>query len=72
MTLPNGSSRLRIRKNLQDHPKKKVSETGSGSYRHRADRNASHERSPKTETDSFNIESNTAGQYPCLAGLHTF
>ena len=27
---------------------------------------------PTTEKDNFNTENNTAGQFPCLAGLHTF
>ncbi len=55
----------------QDRPKKKVSETGSGSYSQRAS-GKEHERSPKTEKDSFDTENDTAGQYPCLAGLHIF
>lgn len=55
MTLPNGNSRSRKKASSQKRPKKKVSETGSGSCRHRADRNASQERSLKTETDNFGI-----------------
>ena len=46
-----------------------VSETGSGSYRHRAS-SKEHERSPKTENDNFDTEHDTAGQNPCLAGFH--
>ncbi|MFQ9408906.1 MAG: hypothetical protein ACLR10_07955, partial [Oscillospiraceae bacterium] len=53
-------------------PKRKVFVTSSGGYRQRADREASQSENPTTEKDSFNAENNTAGQYPCLAGLHTF
>ena len=49
--------------------KKKVSVTGSGSYRQRAS-SKEHERSPKIEKDNFDTEHDTAGQNPCLAGLH--
>ena len=52
-----------------DRPKRKVSETGSGSYRQRAN-SKEHERSPKTENDNFDTEHDTAGQNPCLAGFH--
>ena len=69
MTLPSGNGRLRRKKSPIDRSKKKVSETGSGSYRQRAN-SKEHERSPKTEKDNFDIEHDTAGQYPCLAGLH--
>lgn len=44
-------------------PKRKVFVTSSGGYRQRADREASQSENPTTEK---------AGQYPCLAGLHTF
>ncbi|MFR9037958.1 MAG: hypothetical protein ACLVIP_15680 [Ruminococcus sp.] len=43
--------------------------TSSGGYRQRADREASQSENPTTEKDSFNAENNTAGQYPCLAGI---
>lgn len=69
VTFPSGNSRLRRKKSPIDRPKKKVSETGSGSYRQRAN-SKEHERSPKTEKDSFDTENDTVGQYPCLAGLH--
>ena len=49
--------------------KKKVSETGSGTYSQRAN-SKEHERSPKTEKDNFDTEPDAAGQNPCLAGLH--
>lgn len=51
-------------------PKEKVSVTSSDGYRQRAD-NLSPSTDPTTEKDSFNTENNTAGQLPCLAGLHT-
>ena len=69
MTLPSGSGRVRRKEKPKDRPKKKVSETGSGSYGQRAS-SKEHERSPKTEKDSFDTENDTAGQDPCLAGLH--
>ena len=50
-------------------PKEKVSVTSSDGYRQRAN-SKEHERSPKTEKDSFDTENDTAGQYPCLAELH--
>ena len=52
------------------HPKEKVSVTSSNGCRQRASRNRSTD--PTTEKDSFNIENNTAGQYLCPVGLHTF
>ena len=67
--MPSGSGRLMRKKSLIDRSKKKVSETGSGSYRHRAS-SKEHERSPKTEKDNFDIEHDPAGQNPCLAGFH--
>ena len=69
MTLPDGNGRFRRKKRPKDRLKKKASETGSDSYRQRASSNE-HERSPKTEKDSFDTENDTVGQYPCLAGLH--
>ena len=39
------------------------------SYRQRAN-SKEHERSPKTKKDNFDTEHDTAGQNPCLAGLH--
>ena len=69
MTLPSGSGRLRRKESPKDRPKRKVSETGSGSYSQRAN-SKEHERSPKTEKDNFDTENDTAGQNPCLAGLH--
>ena len=67
--MPDGNSRLRRKKSSKDRLKKIVSETGSGSYRQRAN-SKEHERSPKTEKDNFDTEHDTAGQNPCLAGLH--
>ena len=52
MTLPDGNGRFRRKKRPKDRLKKKASETGSDSYRQRASSNE-HERSPKTEKDSF-------------------
>ena len=49
--------------------KSKVSVTNSDGYRQRADRTKP-STNPTTEKDSFNTENNTAGQLPCLAGLH--
>ena len=69
VTLPSGSGRLRRKESPKDRPKRKVSETGSGSYSQRAN-SKEHERSPKTENDNFDTEHDTAGQNPCLAGLH--
>ena len=60
---------VRRKKSPKDRLKKIVSETGSGSYRQRAN-SKEHERSPKTEKDNFDTEHDTAGQNPCLAGLH--
>ena len=53
------------------HAKSKVSVTSSDGYRQRAD-NQNPSTDPTTEKDSFNTENDTAGQFPCLAGLHTF
>lgn len=69
VTLPSGSGRLRRKESPKDRPKRKVSETGSGSYSQRAN-SKEHERSPKTENDNFDTEHDTAGQNPCLAGFH--
>ena len=63
------SVRSEADKSPKDRPKRKASETGSGSYRQRAS-SKEHERSPKTENDNFDTEHDTAGQNPCLAGLH--
>ena len=49
--------------------KKKVSETGSDSYRHRAS-SKEHERSPNTENDNFDTEHDITGQNLCLAEFH--
>jgi len=74
VNLPNGNARSRKaadppKRNGMHRPQKKVSVTSSDGYRQRADsRNPS--TAPVTEKDSFNTENNTAGQYPCLAGLH--
>ena len=57
------------KKNGMHRPKEKVSVTSSDGYRQRAN-SKEHERSPKTEEDSFDTENDTAGQYPCLAELH--
>ena len=59
------------KKNGMHRPKNKASVTSSDGYRQRAD-NPNPSTDPTTEKDSFNIENNTAGQFPCLAGLHTF
>ena len=69
MTLPSGNSRLRRKNSPKDRPKRKVSETGSDSYRHRAS-SKEHERSPKTEKDNFDTEHDTTGQNLCLAEFH--
>ena len=63
------SVRSEADKSPKDRPKRKVSETDSGSYSQRAN-SKEHERSPKTENDNFDTEHDTAGQYPRLAGLH--
>ena len=75
VSLPNGNARSRKaadppKKNGMHRPKEKVSVTSSDGYRQRAD-NLSPSTDPTTEKDSFNTENNTAGQLPCLAGLHT-
>ena len=69
MTLPSGNGRFRRKESPKDRPKRKVSETGSGSYRHRAS-SKEHERSLKTENDNFDTEHDTTGQNLCLAGFH--
>ena len=74
VSLPNGYARSRKaadppKKNGMYRPKEKVSVTSSGGYRQRAD-NLNPSTDPTTEKDSFNTENNTAGQFPCLAGLH--
>ena len=69
VTLPHGSGRSG---RTAHRPKRKVFVTSSGGYRQKADKEASQSENPTTEKDSFNAENNTAGQYPCLAGLHTF
>ena len=71
MTLPSGNGRFRRKESPKDRPKRKVSETGSGSYRQRAS-SKEHERSPKTENENFDIEHDTTGQNLCLAGFHIF
>ena len=63
------SVRSEADKSPKDRPKRKVSETGSGSYRQRAS-SKEHERSPKTENDNFDIEHDTTGQNLCLAEFH--
>lgn len=50
-------------------PKRKAFVPGSGRCRQRAD-NQNPNTDPTTEKDSFNTENDTAGQFPCLAGLH--
>ena len=75
-SLPNGSARSRKaadqpKKNGMHRPKNKVSVTNSNGCRQRAD-NPNPNTDPTTEKDSFNTENDTAGQFPCLAGLHTF
>ena len=77
VTLPHGSGRSgrtadQPKKKGLHRPKRKVFVTSSGGYRQRADREASQSENPTTEKDSFNIENNTAGQYLCPVGLHTF
>ncbi len=77
VTLPHGSGRSgrtadQPKKKGLHRPKRKVFVTSSGGYRQKADKEASQSENPTTEKDSFNAENNTAGQYPCLAGLHTF
>ena len=72
--MPNGSAMSRKaagppKKNGMHRPKNKVCVTSSDGYRQRAD-NQNPSTDPTTEKDSFNTENNTAGQFPCLAGLH--
>lgn len=75
VSLPSGNAKQQKaadppKKNGMHRLKEKVSVTSSDGYRQRASRKPSTD--PVTEKDSFNTENNTAGQYPCLAGLHTF
>ena len=72
--MPSGNARQKKaadppKKNGMHRPKEKVSVTSSDGYRQRADRTKP-STDPTTEKDSFNTENNTAGQLPCLAGLH--
>ena len=76
-TLQNGSRQSRTDRNLPrnstDRPKNKVCETGSDSFRKRANRtlSRSRERNPKTGTDNHDIR-NRHRRATCLAVLHIF